>query len=485
MESRYIAAIEIGSSKIKGIVAGVESTGAINILAVEETDSGDSVRHGRVQNAREVSTRVNDIIRRLENNPRLGGGHITSMFVSLGGRSLSSKGASGDITLAGEVEITPQIVEKLHKEARYSLATDRDVVAISDLRYAVDGADVKKIVGTFGKSIHGDFTMVTLSPENRRNLDRVKLEVRDAELPRQYVPRPVALAEMLLSDSERQLGSLLIDMGAQTTTMAVYRNNAVQLMATLPMGSDNITRDLSTGLGITAEAAENLKLTRGEAVADQLKVAGDPDKVEIINYVRARAGEIIANIINYLEHAGIKLTNEQLPGGIVLTGGGSMLKGFPDMIQTRMKLKTRQAVLDATVTGDPYNRTSNADVIALVRYAARRYDTDCVDMPEQPVADTAAATPPNTPAQTAAASTGFRRRVLDEDDPNILLDDELIDQPDNINFDNLNPDDPLVAIEGGDPVKVRKGLIARFRDWLHEPKDDVLDDGEGLDDDIR
>lgn len=73
---KYIAAIEIGSSRIKGIVASVDDTAAITVLAVEELDSGETVRYGRVQNAREVSLRVNEIIQRLENSPKIGRAHV-------------------------------------------------------------------------------------------------------------------------------------------------------------------------------------------------------------------------------------------------------------------------------------------------------------------------------------------------------------------------------------------------------------------------
>ena len=83
---KYIAAIEIGSSRIKGIVASVDDTAAITVLAVEELDSGETVRYGRVQNAREVSLRVNEIIQRLENSPKVAPGRISAVFVANGVR---------------------------------------------------------------------------------------------------------------------------------------------------------------------------------------------------------------------------------------------------------------------------------------------------------------------------------------------------------------------------------------------------------------
>ena len=102
MDSKYVAVIEIGSSKIKGMVAAVDATADISVLAVEETDSGDAVRYGRVQNAREVSSRVADIIRRLENSRTLTGAEISSIFVAAGGRSVNSSFAEASLSLGGE-----------------------------------------------------------------------------------------------------------------------------------------------------------------------------------------------------------------------------------------------------------------------------------------------------------------------------------------------------------------------------------------------
>ncbi len=485
MESRYIVAVEIGSSKIKGIVAAVDEAAGITVIAVEETDSADSVRHGRVQNAREVGIRVNEIIRRLENNPRLANGTIRSVYVSNGGRSVVSRPAQADISLGGDVEITAMTLEKLHKEARYNLATDRDVLAISDRRFTVDGTEVKKIVGTFGSSVRGEFTIVTVSPENRRNLERVRIESRGTDIPRQYIPRPVALADMLLSDSERQLGSVLIDFGAETTTLAVYRDNALQLMATLPMGGVNITRDLSTGLGVTVEVAENIKMTKGRAVAERLKnMTADDESAEIVNYVSARAGEIIANVVNYLEHADIKIGD--LPGGIVITGGGSQLAGLDEMLATQTKAKVRHAAIDATIGGAPYNTVKNADVIAMVRYAAAQSAdtclvfadtaTDTAETERGAAAQGATGRPTvrttERPAQTYTPAQSGTRRAPALDDPGLLHDD-----PDDILVDPVIDDDELPTPEKGESANVtRKRLLERLKTFFTKPtEDDDLD----------
>lgn len=490
MKQRYIAAIEIGSSRIKGVVASVDDTMAIRILAIEEIDSGESVRYGRVQNAREVSERVSELLRRLENNPHVMPGRISAVFVANGGRSLSSAAASATVNLGGEAEITLPIVEKLRNEARYTLATDRDVLAIAPRRYMLNSAEVKKIVGAYGHVVKGDFTIVTASPENRRALDHVTLGTPERPLAREYVTRLLAQTEMALTDSDRQLGCLFVDFGAETTTLAIFKGGALQCACTLPMGSANITRDLSQGLSVTAETAETIKLTKGKAVVERVNIqAPDDETREIINYVSARTGEIVANINAYIAKAGFKASD--LSAGIITAGGGSRLKGFDDMLEAQTRMKVRPAAVDSSIEMNvPGNAGDQFDVISLVKYAAAHTDADCIEFPEshEPVEETPAA--PETVRETVERETvsrpvaasapatverrGKRLRQPSIDDPD-LLDDDPIDQPDNVNvggdfnLDDVEPDK--------DPDVARASLMSRLLNWF-APRQGDLDDEE-------
>ena len=470
MRPRYISAIEIGSSRIRGIVASVDDTSSISVLAVEEVDSGETVRYGRVQNAREAGALVNEIIRRLENNPRVAPGRISQLFVANGGRSVSSAHAEATVHFDGEAEITAQTLERLHNEARYNLATDRDVLAIAPRRFTVDNSEVKKIVGAFGKNIHGEFTIVSASPENRRALDRVALTSQGEEIRREYVTRLLAQSEMALTDSDRQLGCLLVDFGAETTTLVIFRDGALQAVQTLPMGSANITRDLSAGLSITAESAENIKITKGKAVGERVNMqAPDEQTREIINYVSARVGEIIANINAFIDKAGFKAS--ELAAGAVVTGGGAKLNGFSEMLEVQTKLKVRPAAVDASIMmlADG-NAADNFDMISLVKYAGAHSDLDCLSFPASYAEETekAAASAP-APAQAPP-----RRRVPSLDDDDLLkddLDDDELDQPDNINADTNLDDIPQEATA----KETRKSLLKRLADWLapQQEEDDM------------
>ncbi len=480
MKPKYIAAIEIGSSRIKGIVGTVDDTSAITVLAIEEVDSGETVRYGRVQNAREVGSMVNEIIRRLENNPKVVLGQISAVFVANGGRSLSSAMAQADVNLGGEAEITLQILERLRKEARYNLATDRDVLAIAPRRFVVDNSEVRKIIGVFGNNIRGEFTIVTVSPENRRALDRVNIESHNRAIPREYITRLLAQSEMALTDSDRQLGCLFTDFGSETTTVAIFRNGSLQAAVTLPMGSANITRDLCAGLSITAESAENIKITKGQAVVERVNLQVPDDETrEIINYVSARTGEIIANINNFIEQAGFKPS--ELAAGAVVAGGGARLKGFNEMLEAQTKLKVRQAAVDSSILlpDKMMNASDHFDVISLVKYAAAHSDVSCVTFPDRTV-ETPAVQPaqePEYPKEPANPQNRTGRRIVPGlNDPDLLkddLDEEIVEQPNNINED---PDlDTIKPAETA--TQTRINLLKRFRNWI-APTVDNIDDEE-------
>lgn len=469
MEPKYIAVIDAGSSTIKGAVAAVDPSGGINVLAVEEAPAADAVRYGRVQNAREISARADEIVRRLENNPAVAPACITTVFVANGGRSLCSAASTGEVQQTADTEVTAVTVERLHKEARFNLGTDRDVLAIAPKRYFVDNVETKTPVGAFGERVRGEFTFITASPENQRNLQRVKLTSHGREIGKEYITRLLAQTGMALTDSDRQLGCLYIDFGAETTTLAVYRDGALEMAAALPMGSRNISRDLSAGLGITEDNAETLKLERGQAVNERANIdAPDAETREIINYVSARVGEIVANVVNAVTHAGIK--TDDLKSGIVMSGGGSRLTGLAATLEAQTRMKVRRAAVDRSIRAQsPDIRVAEIfDLIALIKYAADRSTVSCLQAPDpviagleaEPadVADTPAAQPVRT---DLAGMRPGRRAPVDEE--SLLADDDGMDDP--------------LPEPGATPEETRRSLLERLKNWI-APKVDDLDEEE-------
>ncbi len=252
MDTRYIAAIEIGSSKIKGLIASVGELGDITLLAAEETKVSNCVRYGRISNVQEVTLHVNQIIRKLENSPAVIPGKVSAVYLALGGRSFATMAVQASTKLPSAIEITADTVERLKREASFSLVvTDKETLALLPKTFYVDNTQVKNVVGTIGSQIKAEFSALVCAPDNKRNLERIKIETSEQQPKREYVYRPIAQADLVLSPDEKQIGCALIDFGAETTTVSVYKDDVLQAIVTLPMGSRNITRDLMAGLILT------------------------------------------------------------------------------------------------------------------------------------------------------------------------------------------------------------------------------------------
>lgn len=474
MDTRYIVAIEIGSSKVKGIVASVGELKDINVIAVEEARLDDCTRYGKILNVQEVSAHVNDIIRKIENNPRISPRKVTDIFISVGGRSLSTAKAQSQRSFPTPVDITAETIKRLENDASFGLVTDKTNLAMLPFSFYLDNQEVKKVVGMVGKSVRAIFTAIVISPSIIDNLKRLKIDGRNIH----FIIRPTALADLVLTSSEKQVGCALVDFGAETTTVTIYKDQVLQQIITLPIGSRNITRDLMIGLSMTEESAEAAKMRTGVALSGDEKLSSD---IEINNYISARAGEIIANIMHQIEVNGFK--PQTLKAGIILTGGGARLNNFDRLVEAQTKMPVRVAAIDSSLQfkGNNLDKNSNIDILAIAKNATEKFDIDCLSpRPVEVVEEPAVYETPVPPAQHPYV--GGRRPRIDEDS---LLDDD--DDDDDaptrgkirVGKKTRNYDEDDYQESGSDKGKVIKGLwdrMARFWNDSHEDEEDDIDE---------
>ena len=373
---RYIVAFEIGSSKIRGAVGVVDNSGVVDVIAVEEEKLTDRVRYGCIQNV-DVANAIDTVVERLQAYPAVEPRTITGVYVGLGGRSLTSTMVDVSMQLPVETEITEPIITELKKRAAATTDPDRDTVDVVPVRFTVDNKTQANPVGTFGQSVGARMAVLTCAPQIKRMLRRV-IEERLGMKIQDYIVRPLAEAALVLTEDERRLGCMFVDFGAETTTVSVYRGGAPVYVATLPIGSRNITLDL-IALNYIEERAEEIKKVSGNALAVDAARRGKGyaegiDYTDINNYVHARADEIVANIIAQIEYAGV--TAADLPGGIVIVGGGARLRGFNELLQQQSKLPVRQGAPSASVriTDGSIHGTEMVDVISVLVAASRMPD---------------------------------------------------------------------------------------------------------------
>lgn len=382
---RYIVAFEIGSSKIRGAVGVVDNSGVVDVIAVEEEKLTDRVRYGCIQNV-DVANAIDTVVERLQAYPAVEPRTITGVYVGLGGRSLTSTMVDVSMQLPVETEITEPIITELKKRAAATTDPDRDTVDVVPVRFTVDNKTQTSPVGTFGQSLSARATVLSCSPQIKRILRRVITDRLGLNI-NGYITRSLAEAAMVLTEDERRLGCMFVDFGAETTTVSVYRGGAPVYVATLPIGSRNITLDL-IALNYIEERAEDIKKVSGNALAVDAARRGKGyaegiDYTDINNYVHARADEIVANIIAQIEYAGV--TAADLPGGIVIVGGGARLRGFNELLQQQSKLPVRQGAPSASVriTDGSIHGTEMVDVISVLVAASRMPEAECLTpMPE-------------------------------------------------------------------------------------------------------
>lgn len=374
MDNKYIAVIELGSSRIKGAVASIDPTGRVSLMAIEEEPLINAVRHGMIKNVESVGRAISTILRKLDN--RIAPHKIRAVHVSLGGRSLCSTPSHVSNRFPTETEITDDILRRLLEEAGRTAMPGREIVAVSPCEFHIDGARADNPVGVPGTHVEADVTLLSCRPHLKNRItavlvDRLQLEVAD------YSIRQLAEADVALSNEDKQLGCVFVDFGAETTTVSIYRGGCLRYLATLPLGSRNITRDLMS-LNYMEEKAEEIKITASNAPTSE----ASPEQESINNYIAARTAEIIANIKEQIKLAGF--TEADLPRGIVIVGGGKKLKGFVNKLSESCHMEVREGyprdLHNLEIVDTRVKAADHIDIIGVMMDAASKA-IDCAPTP--------------------------------------------------------------------------------------------------------
>lgn len=386
---KYIAAIEISSSKVIGAVGIFGKSGQLEIIAVEQEKTTDAVRYGQIQNTEETFKLTDYVLERLERRPNVSPRQITGVYVGLSGRSLRSIPIDVQLSLPDDTEISEDIVERLRNKALDAdIDNSLEIIDAVPRIFKVGKTETHRPIGMMGNGIFATYDLIVARPTIQGNLKRVINDKLGLEI-KGIVVTPLATGYVALSEQEKKLGCMLVDIGAETTTVSVYTKGNMVYFATLPLGGRNITRDL-TSLNELEEKAEEYKLNFGNAIApatpSQVKV-GRHKQSDISNIVVARSEEIVANIVEQIQYAG--LTENDLPEGIVLCGGGARLNGMMELIGKYSGLKVRMASLPSFIRmNDTAGQGMDSLQVAAIMYAgAEKSDEECLELQEKPEQD--------------------------------------------------------------------------------------------------
>lgn len=342
----FIAAIDLGTSRMVGMVGKKNEQGILSIIAYEVENSATCIRRGCVYNVEETANKIKRLVRKLEN--KLQGATIAKVYVGVGGQSIKTIEHTVPKVLGADGVVTEEVIKSLYEECCHYRPDMLDVLAAVSPVYYLDDKPELNPVGVPCNRIEARYKLIVGRPSLKRNIYKSVTERALIEIAG-IVVSPLALASAVLSDDERDLGCALIGFGAGVTTLTIYKNNQLKNVTVIPFGSNLITKDI-TSLHLVEPEAERLKITYGSAIMDpdteqtiQINSADgmgirDLKLSDLNNIVEARIDEILENVYVRLEEGGLI---NSLGAGIIITGGGAGLKNLPEVIRKRLNLPVR------------------------------------------------------------------------------------------------------------------------------------------------
>lgn len=337
-KEQIISAIDIGTTKIVAIIAKKDETGKYDVLGLGKALS-NGVKRGVVIHIDDTVTAIESARKEAEEQA---GFRMQEVFVGIAGQHIKSMKNRNHKYIDSE-EITQEDVDYLYDQMlRTPVDPGDEILHVIPQSYIVDKeADVLRPVGISGRVLEGNFHLVIGQVASAKNItkciERVGMKVK------RLILEPLASSTAVLSADEKEAGVALIDIGGGTTDLAVFYNNVVSHTAVIPYGGNVITNDIKEGCSILLRHAEALKVQFGSAMGDTAAaeklvtipgISGrEPKEISfksLAYIIQARMEEIIDAVMFEIENSGCQ---EKLSAGLVITGGGSLLKNLPQLIR--------------------------------------------------------------------------------------------------------------------------------------------------------
>src|SRR5580700_8515629 len=375
-QGEIVVGLDIGTTKVCAVVAEVEGD-SITILGVGMVPCR-GLRKGIVAN---IDWTVRSIKDAIESAQTMAGVEIRTIYAGIGGSHVRSSGSDGVAAIAGG-EVTRADVERVLEGARaIPVDADRQILHVLPREYIVDAQDgIRDPIGMSGVRLGTKVNLVTAATSCVQNVircaERCGLTVADVVL------EPLASAEAVLSDDEKEIGAAVIDIGGGTTDILLYVDGGIAHTSVIPVGGNNITSDVAAGLRTPMAEADRLKRLSGCALG---RMVGDEEEIEVpgvgghaprrtarrvlSDISEPRVEEIFAVVRKRIEDTGLL---EQLSAGVVLTGGAVLLQGMCEFgeevlgMPVRMGMPTGIKGITQLVHGPEY-----AAGVGLVKYGAQ------------------------------------------------------------------------------------------------------------------
>lgn len=390
MKDRVVAGIDVGTSKITTVIASVKEEGPLNVIGVSTVDS-KGLRKGQVV---DIEDAIASISPALEGAERMAGANITSAYVSIGGSHIASQNSHGVVAVAEpDKEITTQDIHRVVDAAKaVSIPSSREILHVLPRGFIVDGQEgIADPIGMTGIRLEVDTHLVTGGTTAVRNLHKCVEELGVSV--EAMVFGGLASSQAVLTDTEKELGVVVVDLGGGTTDVAIFVEGALSYSSVIPIGAKNITNDLAIGLRVTLESAEKIKLllsqkpkspvypdddkskkkSEDELDLSALELTEDLKKVSrktlVEGIIKPRLNEIFTMVGLEIKKSGF---GGMTPSGLVICGGGAETVGIVEAARRNLAMPVRVGI-PGNVTGlvDEILNPAFATSVGLLHYGAK------------------------------------------------------------------------------------------------------------------
>lgn len=348
MEDAVVVGIDIGTTKVCTLVGRFEDTNRIRILGLG-IEPSKGIRKGVVVDLAGASQAIARSIDKAEHTSGL---EINAALVSLAGSNVSSMNNEGVVGVVGRVIDEMDVMRAMDAARAVAVPHNREVIHVIQRNFTVDGQEgVRTPVGMHGYRLEVEAHIITAASSTIENLRQCVANAGVQDI--QFVLNPLAAAEVVLSEAEREMGAIVCDVGGGTTDLAIYIEGDVWHTAVLSIGGGHITSDIAHGLRLPTDQAENIKKRHGHAMRADIaqdefftvRPFGQNEAVQVsrqdlAHIIGARVEEIFSLVMQEIKRSGY---DGLLPAGMVLTGGTSLIPGIQKVSEAVVGLPVRVA----------------------------------------------------------------------------------------------------------------------------------------------
>lgn len=357
-QSEIFAAIDIGTTKIVALVGRKDQvTGKLEVLGIEKVQS-TGVKRGVVLNIEETSNAIREVVRNIESRIGI---KLFEVYVGIAGQHIKSIRNRGYRFIDPTNEIKQSDVDQLFSD-NYKIPVEagEKILHVIPQDYIVDNeSGIKQPVGMSGHRLEGNFHIVLGRIASVKNIE--KCIHRVGLLLKGMILEPLASAQSILTDEEKEAGVVLVDIGGGTTDVAVFHDGIIRHTGVIPFGGNVVTSDIKEGCAVLYKQAETLKTKFGSAIADEVSedhvvtipgIEGwEPKEISFKSLafiIQARMEEIIDYVMIQIKESG---SLDKTGAGIVLTGGGALLNNLAPLIKLRTGFDVRIGLPDKYLGG--------------------------------------------------------------------------------------------------------------------------------------